>query len=318
MLPKRYSLENLGRVLEDPFLLVKEAKRLASKVIYPINERYFELTTAQEIDVMDEDWDNLIILDACRYDYFDKHNDIEGELRSVLSHGNYSYEFMKKNFTDEKLHDTIYITANPHATKLSDDIFYDMRLILDQYMSPEVVVQKAVEIYNSNPDKRIIVHLMPPHRPHFGPLAERFRDEFDIKDWERIDKTDTSTQKQSERPVWNLAIHGEITDEQLRDSYAETVEIALDYAKELIDKLDGKTVITSDHGELLGEPAAPLTHKRYGHPHEVNCRRLRFVPWLEVDGKERRTIVSEEPVSRTEIDDEVVDDRLEALGYKSE
>ena len=318
MLPKRYSWENLKRVLENPFLLVKEVKRLASKMIYPINELYFELSTTQGIDVMTEDWDNLIILDACRYDYFEEHNDIEGELRSVLSHGNYSYEFMKKNFVGEELHDTIYVTANPHATKLSDDIFHDVELILDQYMSPEVVVQEAVEIYKSNPNKRIIVHLMPPHRPHFGPLAEQFRDEFDIKDWEQIDKTDTPARKQSGRPVWNLAIHGEITDEQLRNSYAETVEIALDHAKELIDRLDGKTVITSDHGELLGEPAVPLTHKRYGHPHEVNCQKLRFVPWFEVNSEKRRTIVSEEPVSQTEIDDDVVDDRLKALGYKGE
>ena len=74
------------------------------------------------IDVMKEDWDNLIILDACRYDYFkEKQKNIRGELESVVSRGAHSSEFIEKNFLGRKLHDTIYVTANPYYTNAHPD-----------------------------------------------------------------------------------------------------------------------------------------------------------------------------------------------------
>ena len=268
------------------------------------------------MDVIIQDWDNLIILDACRYDYFEARNDIDGKLRPVLSRGSHSFEFMEGNFIGRELHDTIYITANPHATKLSDDIFYDMRVILDDYLSPEKVVEEALEVYKHNPNKRLIVHLMPPHRPHLGPTADKLREQFNLKDWSTVDKSQNSTTDTTGRPIWNLVIHNEISVDRLRESYRETVDIAIEHAKRLNNELNGKTIITSDHGELLGERAVPLTHRRYGHPHEVDCRTLRIVPWLEIDSQYRREIETEEPIEREKIDDEIVDDRLKALGYK--
>ena len=40
--------------------------------------------------IMDEDWDNLIILDACRYDLFEEVNTIDGTLESRISLGSAS------------------------------------------------------------------------------------------------------------------------------------------------------------------------------------------------------------------------------------
>lgn len=50
-------------------LIRRELLRLGS---LPINHGYYiDRTLPENIDVMATDWDNLLILDACRYDYFE-------------------------------------------------------------------------------------------------------------------------------------------------------------------------------------------------------------------------------------------------------
>ena len=64
--------------------------------------------------IMQEDWDYLIILDACRYDYFEKFYGqyLSGKLEKRLSLGSSTREWRDRNFTG-KYDDTIYISANP-------------------------------------------------------------------------------------------------------------------------------------------------------------------------------------------------------------
>lgn len=65
--------------------------------------------------------------------------------------------------------------------------------------------------------------------------------------------------------------------EKLKEFYRSNLETVLTYASDLVDSLEGKTVVTSDHSELLGEEG------RYGHDsaHE-KCDLLYEVPWLEI------------------------------------
>lgn len=111
-------------------------------------------------------------------------------------------------------------------------------------------------------------------------------------------------------------IDGDITKDELRQVYKETVDVALEHAEVLIEELDGKSVITADHGEMLAERACPLMHIRYGHPHDVSTRELRVVPWLEIESESHREIVSEPPTEDSDLSDDVVEERLEMLGYK--
>ena len=67
----------------------------------------------------------------------------------------------------------------------------------------------------------------------------------------------------------------------LSKMYLETLLYVLNEVKDLSKKIRDKIVITSDHGELLGE------HGKYGHS-TVNTRYPRYkelitVPWLEID-----------------------------------
>ena len=75
-------------------------------------------------NVMDEEWDHLLILDACRYDIFREENWLSGRLEHRISKGSVTGEFVTKNF-DATYPDTVYITANPHASRLIGDRFHD-------------------------------------------------------------------------------------------------------------------------------------------------------------------------------------------------
>ncbi|KXB04317.1 hypothetical protein AKJ48_03015, partial [candidate division MSBL1 archaeon SCGC-AAA261O19] len=70
---------------------------------------------AEEIQPMEEEWDNLIILDACRYDYFERicDNYLSGNLKKVISPGSGTSEWLRRVFDNKKFDDIVYVSANP-------------------------------------------------------------------------------------------------------------------------------------------------------------------------------------------------------------
>ena len=60
-----------------------------------------------------ENWKNLIILDACRYDFFKKANYIRGTLQKTFSVASHTLPFCRKTFTKEKYDDIVCISTNP-------------------------------------------------------------------------------------------------------------------------------------------------------------------------------------------------------------
>jgi hypothetical protein len=89
----------------------------------------------------------------------------------------------------------------------------------------------------------------------------------------------------------------------------------LEEVDQLLGKLDGKTVVTADHGEMLGERVFPFTTRVWGHSEGFSTRILRTVPWLVVESDERRGVISEDPETVADLEEEAVSGRLEALGY---
>src|SRR6056297_529711 len=75
-------------------------KTTAKYIPIEINNFVFRARYGPGTRVMDEDWDNLIILDACRYDMFAEQVDLDGELESRISLGSTSEEFLEQNFGD--------------------------------------------------------------------------------------------------------------------------------------------------------------------------------------------------------------------------
>jgi hypothetical protein len=271
---------------------------------------------------MDRDWDNLVLLDACRYDYFERQNTIPGELTSVISHGGQSWEFMQGNFVGEQFHNTVYVTANPHTGKLQDDVFHAVEpLYIDEWnekhetVLPEDVVSPALDANEKYPDKRLIVHFMQPHRPYLGQTAEEIQNEHDIYGFNR---TLAHSDETPGGPSFSTLVeNGEISATKARKAYSETLDIVLDGVATLLEGLSGKSVVSADHGEMLGERILSLTTPKFGHSHQyIRNETLYRVPWLEVPAEERRSVQTDEPVESDNGDSATIEGRLEALGYR--
>lgn len=109
------------------------------------------------------------------------------------------------------------------------------------------------------PDKRIIGHYLQPHCPFVSEEAEY--DGFGVS-------------KQNDT-VWNRAERGEISQERAWNGYKHNLELLKD-AVDALKNLEGKTLVTSDHGNFVGE------NKLYGHPGGMKHRPLREVPITRV------------------------------------
>lgn len=308
-----YSLENLKRAVRNPYLFVREGHRLLSLPVHKLYGRYLEDRLPDGECVMDRDWDTLVILNACRYDYFADHNWLPGDLESVVADGRKSWEFMQNNFAGGEYHDTVYITANPFVDRLDDGTFYHVDYLADEWndeigtIFPEDVRAAAVEANRKHQNKRLIVHFMQPHRPYLGETAEELRGRVDLKGYRNEGEG---------VQIWGAAKQKDVTVEEVRRAYGESLDIVLAEVEELLDELDGKTVVTADHGEMLGERVFPFTTRVWGHSEGFNTRLLRTVPWLTVEGDERREITAETPEESTDLESETVSNRLEALGYR--
>jgi hypothetical protein len=219
------------------------------------------------------EWDNLIILDACRYD---KLNDIrEHEVEDRVTLGSTSSEYVERTFTEDKYDDVVYISANGFLTDQmmqkhlgKKDIFHEKFDTIETdwdsekgTVLPEDVVRDAETAESLFPEKRKIIHFIQPHYPY---LTREFGERSDTH---LPDETDDALK---------LAERGEIPRAEIIKAYEENLEIVLEHAEKLAQELEGKTVITADHGELLGENGL------YGHPAGSNAKELRRVPWEEV------------------------------------
>lgn len=275
--------------------------------------------------VVEQDWDNLILLDGCRYDLFetvyrDQFRDrIKGDLRVSRSRGSGSPEFLRENFQGRELDDTVYVTANPFVVKVLDDPFYYVDHVWKTHWDDELetvrpasVVEKAKRATQRFPHKRLIVHFMQPHHPFIGDT--------------RLDKDrgfvgaiakSTDQEVPDAEFVWERLRRGSVDYEEVWDAYKANLVLALEHAENLIGSISGKHVITSDHGNAFGERFLPFPTKVYGHGKNLRLDALVNVPWLVIESENRREISTHEGREAGNRDlDDTVDDRLESLGYK--
>lgn len=311
MLPARYNLRNLRRLSENPRLLSGELSRLGEQLDRPFAAR--RNPQSDGIAVMDEDWDTLLILDACRYDVFERVNKLPGTLRCRVSKASESWQFMRRNFAGRTLHNTVYVTANPNAEQLPDGTFHFVdKLYADHWdeeagvARPEAVAEIARETAEAYPQKRLIVHFMQPHAPYLGPHGRT------------VEHNTTQDPNEEVRAVWANIRYG-LTDTTIADvrrAYVENLELVLEHVAALHDALDGKTVVTADHGELLGDRLRPIPVRGYGHPPDLRVPALVRVPWLELPSESRRDIRSAPPHSaEADLDQATLERRLADLGY---
>lgn len=288
------------------------------------------------IRMMEEDWDNLIILDACRYDYFSDiyGNYLSGKLSKVKSLGSHTYEWCTKNF-QEWYEDVVYVSGTAFVNSKrggfnAKDHFYKVIDVWDWGWNDKLgtvhpkEINKAVTISKKQyPDKRFIIHYMQPRAPYIGcdppsrgysrpvvshgeisiglqgnahndgmkrtsVLKKGLASAFDLVgkgvrsierkgihvgnlDWKLREVFDLP-------PVSPLdAARREIGVSGLRKAYLENLKLVLSHASDLAQNLSGTSVITSSHGERLGERGC------FEHPYGVSDPFLLEVPWFIIN-----------------------------------
>jgi hypothetical protein len=281
-----YGLADLKKAARNPHVALRECNRLYHRRL---------LTRPYNTDG--------VVLDACRYDVFQERADLPGDLEKRKSRGAATPEFIRANFVDRDLHDLVYVSRNTWFLKLRDELgceVFDFRLTSAQ--SPTETTEAALEAHAEYPDKRLLVHYLPPHHPFVGPTADERFPEYEAQAddlFERIQCGDL-----------------DISDAELRRAYAENLDRVLPEVERLLGELEGRTVVTADHGELLGDVTRPVPVREYGHHIGLYADELVEVPWLVHESGERREVVAETPTGREDIDEDVVDQRLHDLGYK--
>lgn len=246
--------------------------------------------------IIHQDWDNLIILDACRLDFFNKNNNVKGKFEFRISRGSCTSQFLKENFSEKSLNDTIYITANPLVNYHVPNSFYKIVPVWGEGWSneyetvlPSTMCKYAIDVNDSYPNKKLIIHFMQPHYPFIGRKGLKeigVHDGIKSRNYFIKNKDPYHT----ELVIWNLVKEKKVTKKIVLEAYEENLRIVLVFVEKLLKILHGKTIITSDHGELFGEWILPFPIKGYGHPGGIYCKKLIKVPWLIYNNGERKTI----------------------------
>lgn len=242
-------------------------------------------------------------------------------LSDRLSRGSGTPEFLRENFRDETYHDTVYISSNPYVPSISEDTFHAVIPLLDEWnekwgtVMPGDVTAAALEAASEYPDKRLIIHYMQPHTPHIGSTAEQLRAETPLRGWDRYHVVGGKSRINDGVSLWTLARRGDVSLETVRQSYRETLDIVLEDVEQLVDNIDGKTVVSADHGEMLGEQLLPFSPREFGHTTGLLTEHLRRVPWQVVSDAERKDVTSDPPRESQQLTAEETERRLQALGY---
>jgi hypothetical protein len=257
------------------------------------------------------DWDTLIILDACKYDVFAETATLPGTTRSRWTRAAATYDFIRANFTDRTLHDTVYVGGNSWFLRLRDDINAEVYRFINcqaadadvefahvdlRVPTPESVTQHALQALDEHPNKRLIIHYLQPHHPFIGPFGRS-----------RFTQTSSS--------LLDVVAASGRSIADLRRAYRENLDLVLESVSALMHQLDGRTVVTADHGEMLGDRHEYIPMRDFGHHSGIFNAATTRVPWHVHESGARRHITAETPPPRQEADAANVAAQLRSLGY---
>jgi hypothetical protein len=300
-----YSADQLVEGARNPHKIVEEVRDWGLGAYLETVGRHRQ---RRAIDVMAADWDNLLILDACRYDLFESVHTLPGDLRKVVSRGTGTDEFLKANVDGGEFPDVVYLTANPHL-HFVDARFHDVWKLWEtdwddelDTVRPENIVERTLSAHERYPNKRLVSHFVQPHYPFIGETGR----ELEARDIEIRGFLEDTTS------IFQHLDNGTVKRERVWAAYRENLELTLPHVRRLIEALPGKTVVTSDHGNAFGEWGIT----GHGGP---KIPALVDVPWLTVDGADRKQVKpGKETVSSLDlaaVDGGGVEDRLADLGY---
>ena len=204
--------------------------------------------------IHETDWNVLIILDACRYDSFKDlyKNHLKGTLKKAMSPGSNTPEWLAHTWTDK--YDLTYVSGNPYvntqgvpigrfvARNHFTEIIDVWNLGWNEELGTVHPEQMNEATLSTNLKPKSIIHYVQPHRPYIGRKGRFSRPGSHFR--QDILGLPMPPQKPTQK-----APHFH----QTKKAYADTLDLVLIYVAELMPQLEGKVVVSADHGELLGE-----------------------------------------------------------------
>lgn len=301
---KGWASESLSRTKEDGLTGVRwSTKQIFFKILQSSS-----IFRDSGTDVYTEDWDLLIILDACRLDLMKEVKNM-GYIDSVQPWRSVSSNtkiWMKKTFSEQNTKEvagTGYICGNPWSANLIDDREFDYveHVWKNSWMEdpgtvpPDEVTDATIRAGRNGSHERVIAHYMQPHCP-FIPAPELGPG----KDLDTFGNQPTGD-------IWDALEDERVSIEEVWDAYKENLKLALDDLERLLNNFDAeKVVITSDHGNAIGEWGV------YGHHPNMPLNCLRNVPWIVTQAIDSGTATPRSANKEIDVDRE---DQLKSLGY---
>jgi hypothetical protein len=255
-------------------------------------------------NVYSRDWDILVILDACRADLY--RDVVNGDAKSIWSVGSSSEEWINHTFTSStNFSKTAYITGNIFSRDYLDENDFHSLEEVWRYgwddeagtIPPRPLTNEAIRTWRETDADKMIVHYMQPHFPAIG---------------SDIDLGGGVTQDEFGRGgvvnIWSEMRSGAIDVETAWEAYRDNLKFVWSDVELLMENINGKAVITADHGNCFGKWGA------YGHPSGLMSPALRRVPWDSYYCSDEKTHQPVE-INKKDTADDTVEERLESLGY---
>lgn len=232
-------------------------------------------------------WRTMFVMDAMRFDVFNEivtEDNITGELQQVWSAGCETGAWMRELWREP---------SYPNITLVSNSAIYwhkDNRYLLSRFnkvvplwkgwrelehgaamwggvMPTDMVLEHAEKEHVVTPLKRLVIHDIPPHIPFCGEKGVKFLERLipgkdqhitpRLADYGRSAANRFAELRGYYKEGARKTLHTILTCEWLRER--------------------GGLVITSDHGEMIGEA------NQYGHSlNYPNAPILREVPWMVI------------------------------------
>jgi gluconate kinase len=244
----------------------------------------------------------IIILDSCRFDYFQEEVDdfLDGELKSVYTSATATMNYIQ-TIWDKNNYDLTYVTGlsapTDHAferknkkyrpSKHFSDFVHVWQTCENKELGA-VPPEKMTETALQQLDDKMVIHYVQPHAPYIGEYQLREQDDTTWGDslqdiYEKIGRYDVDKKV--------------ISNQELKKAYRSNLRRALASVRELVSRLDRPIVVTADHGEMLGEGGRYI---HGGNPTNQLCK----LPWYNVDKNMIGTSKDEpiETVDRRDVD----------------
>jgi hypothetical protein len=283
-------------------------------------------------NIFEQDWDLLIILDACRIDAIHSiksEYDFINRIDNFVSVGGQSAEWIAKTF-DKKYIDiiknTAYITANPHSKsvlenrldsnwKSSEDIHLNR---LRKYGKWNCVSSSDLGEYERlwRYTDRTKWKYCPPRQVTDRGVALSRSNGFDRtilhympphQPYIRQAMLEDRELKEYEKDPMGY-VHRTGDKEIAYNAYLDMLRWVLDDVDLLLKNSDHqKVIITADHGEAFGEYGVYDHHAGSLHP------KIRRVPWIVTSSTDSNSYTPE--FDPNNLEKQTAEDSLEALGY---